>query len=540
MSTHKVFNQSPIFENINLFDGDKALQKIISASEGNWGVEEIKIFGGKIGTTASIKRGQLANVNAPIFKSHDQKGNQVDLVEFHPSYHELMNLGISNNLHSQPWIEKKQGAHLVRMAKYYLYAQNEAGSGCPITMTFSCIPAIKNNLPDAEKWISKILSNKYDPTNRPWFEKEGLTIGMAMTEKQGGTDVRANTTYATPVSKSGTGELYLLKGHKWFCSAPMCDAFLTLAQTENGLSCFLFPRWKMDGTKNDFRIIRLKNKLGNRSNASSEIEFDEAEAWLMGTEGKGVATIIEMVTLTRFDCMIGSAALMRRSLTEVLHHIRHREVFGNKLIEQPLMKQVVADLCLELYGSLAITARTAKCLENPDVQSEQKLLRMLTPIGKYYVTKRASSFIVEAMECLGGNGYVEDSILPRLYREAPVNAIWEGSGNVQCLDVLRAIKKSPDILENYIATLELQVGKIDVYDQSLTKLKDLIPYFLGNEYRARTLVGKLAIHFQAACLIELGDFIIADAFCFARLAGKSGNLYGACPIKQVDYILANT
>ncbi len=540
MKTHEVNNQSPILENINLFELDKALQKILRSSSGSWGESEVHAFGEKMGSSQWIEKGKLANVNPPILKSHDVKGYQIDMVDFHPAYHDLMELGVSNNLHAQPWNSDKKGAHLVRMAKYYFYAQNEAGSGCPITMTFSCIPAIKNNLPASEKWLARILSNKYDASNKPWFEKDGLTIGMAMTEKQGGTDVRANTTFATPINKTGKGELYQLKGHKWFCSAPMCDAFLTLAQTENGLSCFLFPRWKLNGTKNDFRIIRLKNKLGNRSNASSEIEFDGAHAWFMGAEGKGVATIIEMVALTRFDCMIGSTALMRRSLTEVLHHIQHRAVFGKKLIEQPLMKQVVADLCLELYGALAMTARTARCLENPTVESAQQLLRLLTPIGKYYITKRASPFIVEAMECFGGNGYVEDSILPRLYREAPVNAIWEGSGNVQCLDVLRAIKKSPAILENYINELEKQIGKNEVFDNSLSNFKKLLPYFIENEYRARTLVGKLAIHLQAASLLELNDSRIADAFCFARLSGKSGNLFGATPIKHVDYILQNT
>ena len=540
MKTHQVDNQSPIFENRNLYEVDKALQKVLLSSAGSWGQEEMEAFGAIMGAAKWIDKGRLANINPPIFKSHDAKGHMINEIEFHPAYHDLMELGIANKLHSQPWSDSKKGAQLVRMAKYYFYAQNEAGSGCPITMTFSCIPAIQKNLPNAEKWVAKILSNKYDPSNKPWFEKEGLTIGMAMTEKQGGTDVRANTTKATPINKSGRGELYHLNGHKWFCSAPMCDAFLTLAQTENGLSCFLFPRYKMDGALNDFRIIRLKDKLGNRSNASSEIEFDGAEAWLMGEEGRGVATIIDMVALTRFDCMIGSTALMRRSLTEVLHHTKHRKVFGKKLREQPLMKQVVADLCLELYGALAMTARTATCLENSAIDSEKLLLRMLTPIGKYFITKRASPFIAEAMECLGGNGYVEDSILPRLYREAPVNAIWEGSGNVQCLDVLRAIRKSPEILDNFIANLEKQIGKIEVYDQSLTKLKSIIPYFLENEYRARTLVEKLAIHFQAACLIELGDLKIADSFCFSRLAGKTVNLFGACSIKYVYYILENT
>ncbi len=525
MVTHKVSNQSPPIDGINLYEIDAPLKAILSKQNINGTSNAISNYGALMGQANWIEKGHLANKFKPEFHTHDSKGHRVDLVKFHPTYHDLMQLAISNQLHALPWAKPQKGNQFTRLAMYYLHAQNEAGTGCPITMTFSCVPAIKNNLPQAEEWLSKICSPIYDGSNKPYFEKEGLTIGMAMTEKQGGTDVRINTTFAKPLSKKGAGELYQLTGHKWFCSAPMCDAFLTLAQTEKGLSCFLFPRWKPDGSKNNFRIQRLKNKLGNSSNASSEIEFDGALAWLMGEEGRGVSTIIEMVALTRYDCMIGSSALMRRALTEVLHHIQYRKVMGRLLIDQPLMQNVVADLCLESEAALAMTCRTALCLEK-NTKEEQTLLRLLTPIGKYWITKRATFFLAEAMECLGGNGYVEDSILPRLFREAPVNAIWEGSGNVQCLDVLRAIRKSPKVLAIFINELEKAKGFNTIYDNYLKHLKsDILEEELQPSF-ARRLTESLAKGFQAAQLLLLGNSQIADAFCQARLKNDGHLMFG--------------
>ena len=525
MNNHQVTNQSPIFQNQNLFNVDVPLQQLLQSPDLAWGIDQITEYGAIMGDERWIKKGFDANNYAPKFQSHDVKGFRTDTVEFHPAYHELMELAIKHQIHALPWTTPQKGAHRVRMALYYLHAQNEAGTGCPLTMTFSCVPALQRNLPQAEEWIAKITSTHYDGRNVPYAQKKGLTIGMAMTEKQGGTDVRANTTFATPVGARGSGELYQLTGHKWFCSAPMCDAFLTLAQTETGLSCFLFPRWKPDGTKNNFRIQRLKNKLGNQSNASSEIEFDGAQAWLLGEEGRGVPTIIEMVALTRYDCMIGSSALMRRGLTEVLHHIRYREVMGKHLIDQPLMQNVVADLALESTAALTLTYRTALCLENQADEKEQLLLRLLTPIGKYWLTKRAITFLGEAMECLGGNGYVEDSILPRLYREAPVNAIWEGSGNVQCLDVLRAIQKSPKVLEVFMNELELATANNPHYDVFLDRLKQQLPGLAA--FNARKITEMLALGMQAAQLILHGDSTTANAFCQARLQGNSTLMFGS-------------
>lgn len=526
METHEVFNQSPILENINLFEIDKPLQLILKQADVDWGLSKVREYGKTMGTRQMIESGRLANKYTPVFETHNARGFRTDEVEFHPAYHELMTQGIKYGVHALPWSEEqKAGSHLLRMALFYLHAQNEAGTCCPITMTFSCIPALQKHFPKADEWIPKILSREYDPANQPYFEKRGLTIGMAMTEKQGGSDVRANTTEAKPVNQSGTGELYQLTGHKWFCSAPMSDAFLTLAQTAQGISCFLLPRWLPDGSKNNFRIQRLKDKLGNRSNASSEIEFDGAQAWLMGEEGKGVPVILEMVALTRYDCMIGSSALMRRGLTEVLHHIQHRKVFGKLLVDQPLMQNVVADLCLESEAALAMTYRTALCLENGTREEEKLLLRLLTPIGKYWITKRSVPFLGEAMECLGGNGYVESGVLPRLYREAPVNAIWEGSGNVQCLDVLRAVTKSPATLDALMNELESAKGNLPTYDSFVEKLSTNPDQL--SEGQARYFVEQFAKAIQAAALIKSGRDHIAEAYCQSRLSENSaGWMFG--------------
>lgn len=482
-----------------------------------------------MGSKAWKEKGFQANNHPPLLHSHDPLGNRIDYIEYHPAYHDLMQIGIENQLHSLPWVEPKPGAHLVRMAMLYLHSQNEQGTVCPMTMTFSCVPAIKNHLPQAGEWLPKITSSQYDHENRPYFEKKGITVGMAMTEKQGGTDVQANTTRAEPLRKSGVGEVYTLTGHKWFCSAPMCDVFLTLAHTKKGLSCFLLPRWKEDGTKNEIYIQRLKNKLGNRSNASAEIELHQAHAWLMGEEGRGVATIIEMVGLTRYDCMIGSSAIMKRALSEAVHHSRYRSVMGVKLVDQALMKNVLVDLCLETGAALALTYRAAICLENFNKENERLLFRLLMPVGKYWITKRAVAVVAEAMECLGGNGYIENSILPRLYREAPVNAIWEGSGNVQCLDVIRALTKNPEILEVFFEELTACKGGNLIYDQYVTRLtKDLKSPQL-TAYNSRTLTERMAKALQAAQLLRSNNPLLSDAFCQARLGDNQGLLWGCLP-----------
>ncbi|USD39251.1 acyl-CoA dehydrogenase family protein [Ferrimonas sp. SCSIO 43195] len=524
--THDVFNQVPPLEHYNLYDNDQPLKELLAREGGNWGLERVRRLGQTLGEPQWIEKGFLANRHKPEFHSHDRFGNRIDWVEFHPAYHELMTLAIDAGIPTLPWTTPKAGAHVVRMALNYLYNQNDAGSGCPLTMTFAAVPPLAKAKGEASAWLAKLLQGRYDPANKPSSDKLGVTIGMAMTEKQGGTDVRANTTVATQLE----GDRYELVGHKWFCSAPMCDGFLTLAQTAAGLTCFLLPRWRPDGRRNEFYVQRLKNKMGNVSNASSEVEFRGALGWRLGEEGRGVATIIEMVALTRYDCMIGSTSMMRQAVAQVTHHIAHRSVMGKPLMEQPLMQNVVADLCLEVEGALAMTGRMARALDAPDDPQEQLLLRVGTAIGKYWICKRATHHIGEAQECLGGIGYVEESILPRLYREAPVNSIWEGSGNVQCLDVLRAIGKTPQAMEVYFSELELARGGHRLYDAYLDDTREQFQALTDFEYQGRHMVERLAKLMQAAQLIFAGNAGVIDAFCASRLGPGRGLCFGNLPL----------
>ncbi len=521
--THDVFNQASPFSNRNLYDNDIPLRELLSPKIGTI-ASRLSELGKTLSQPEWIKKGFQANENTPVFHSHNRFGQRTDTIEFHPAYHELMALAITNEIHAYPWTHpNEKHRHFVRMGMFYMHSQNEAGTGCPISMTFACIPAISKTPKIAKEWLPRILGNQYDPNNMVFSEKKGLTIGMAMTEKQGGTDVRANTTQAVDM---GNG-CYELTGHKWFCSAPMSDAFLTLAQTDEGLTCFLVPRWKPDGTKNNIHIQRIKNKLGNKSNASAEIEYRKAFAEILGEKGRGVPTIIEMVGLTRYDCMIGSSALMRRAVSEVIHHISQRKVMGRLLLEQPLMQNVVADMCLESEAALVMTARAAQCLESEDDIAEQLLMRLLMPVGKYWICKRAMQLAGEAMECWGGNGYVEESILPRIYREVPVNSIWEGSGNVQCLDILRALGKHPDILAVFFSEMDKAKGMNSIFDKYLRKLKIEIPHTLHQPFLARRLAEQLAKGFQAAQLLLADKSLVADAFCEARLKHQGlqfGNL----------------
>ncbi len=530
MKTHEVFNQVPAFENINLYVTDTLLSELVEKCGAGWAVPQLKAYGEKLGSPEWMEKGYLANKHTPVFHPHDRFGNRIDFIEFHQAYHDIMALAIQFKTHSLSWLENKKGAHLARLALGYLHTQNESGTSCPLTMTFACVPAIKNHFPHADEWLPKILSDKYDPANKPYNQKPGLTIGMAMTEKQGGTDVRANTSQAKPIKgKGGPGEAYVITGHKWFCSAPMCDAFLTLAQTNSGLSCFLMPRWMPDGARNPWFVQRLKDKLGNRSNASGEIEMENAIGWLIGEEGRGVSTIIEMVAMTRYDCMIGSSGLMRRGVAEAVHHCAHRKVMSELLIDQPLMLNVLADMCIESEAALAMTSRASVCLEKETDEAEQLLLRLLMPIGKYWITKRAAPLLAEAMECQGGNGYVEQSIIPRLFREAPVNAIWEGSGNVQCLDVIRAFGKSPKALDVYLAELDSATGVNSAYDKFLVDLKKGLRQLGTTPSQARRFTENMAVAMQSAQLLKMGNTVVADAFCLSRLNGNAGMLFGNLP-----------
>src|SRR6218665_1922975 len=498
--THVVSNQPPSLDGSNLYRADLPLQEWPRHFGAGWAHDRIDVYGALAGGPL-MAAGFLANENKPVFKSHDRYGNRIDLVEFHPAYHQLMQAAIEHGLTSLPWTDPRAGANAARAAMTYMHSQAEAGSGCPLTMTFAAVPARRLHPNIAEQWLPKILATESAPRNLPIGQKAGATIGMAMTEKQGGTDVRANTTRAYAVGIPGPGQAYELVGHKWFCSAPMCDAFLTLAYTDKGLSCFLLPRHRPDGSRNEFYVQRLKNKLGNWSNASSEVEYRGALAWMIGEEGRGVPTIIEMVSMTRFDCMVGSSALMRQALSQAAHHCAYRKVGGRVLAEQPLMQNVLADLALESEAALALTMRMGKALDNPHDEQEDKFARLVTAIGKYWICKRAPAMINEAAECMGGAGDVEDSILPRLYREAPVNSTWEGSGNVQCLDVLRALSKEPGVLEALFA--ELGDGHGDARLKAhIQRLQAAFRDTADIQYRARQLTEDVAVALQAKLLLE--------------------------------------
>jgi len=528
-ATHEVVNQPPALENYNLYEQDVALQEAVKREGAGKAESELKSFGAFAGDAETIDLGFRANNNKPAFNTHDRFGHRIDEVDFHPSYHELMRIAFENGLHSSPWTNPGKGAHVTRAAKYYMHSQVEAAHCCPVTMTFAAIPSIRKQPELASLWESRVLANTYDPRNVPDSQKNSVTIGMAMTEKQGGSDVRANSTLAYPTGANGPGQAYELVGHKWFVSAPMCDAFLVLAQASGGLSCFLMPRWRPDGTKNPWQIQRLKNKMGNVANASSEVELRGALAWMIGEEGRGVPTIIEMVAMTRFDCMIGSSAGMRQAVAQATHHCRHRSAFGNRLSDQPLMQNVLADLALENEAALTYTMRIARALDNQDQEHERLLARLATPVGKYWICKRTPNHAYESMECIGGSGVMEDCIMPRLFRESPVNAIWEGSGNVQCLDTLRAIQKEPETLDAFFLEAAEAKGADRRFDQSLAQLQNDFADISDFQYRARNLVDRMALTLQASLLLRNGDKAVADAFCASRLQSNGGMNYGNLP-----------
>jgi putative acyl-CoA dehydrogenase len=522
-----VFNQPPPLDNFNLYDSDCALQEAVHREGGGWIDAEARRLGELLGKPETINLGVLANRFPPELRTHDRFGYRIDEVSYHPAYHELMRIGLETQSHSLPWIEKRPGAHVARAVLVMLRHQIDEGTSCPLTMTFAAIPSLRLQPELATEWEPRALSSVYDPRSVPAVEKRGVLLGMGMTERQGGSDVRANTTRAEPLRSSGPGHEYRVTGHKWFCSAPMSDAFLILAQAPAGLSCFLLPRWRSDGTRNAFHLLRLKDKLGNRSNASSEVEFRGASARLVGEEGRGIPTIIEMVRHTRLDCALGSAASMRKAVAEATHHAAHRSVFGRRLIDQPLMRNVLADLCLESEATTALAMRLARGFDRSgEDEHEQKFTRIATAIAKYWITKRAPMVVAEALECSGGNGYIEESPLPRLYRDAPLNSLWEGAGNVQCLDVLRSMQKDPGTFE----ALQLEIGAAkgvnSIFDRFVGFLNSLKHSGTNAEYECRWLVEKMALALQAATLIRSGDQVVADMFCAARLTENLGLAFG--------------
>jgi putative acyl-CoA dehydrogenase len=501
-----------------------------------WAEEDVRRLGRTAGSEEAQEWGEQANRHEPELHTHDRYGNRIDEVEFHPSWHRLMGVAVAEGLAGAPWADERPGAHVARTARGLVWGHTDAGHGCPTSMTYAAVPALRSTPELAAVYEPLLTSRVYDPVLRIPTEKRGLLAGMGMTEKQGGSDVRTNTTAATPTAEPG---VYTLRGHKWFTSAPMCDVFLVLAQAPGGLSCFLVPRVLPDGSRNTFRIQRLKDKLGNRSNASSEPEFDGTVAWLVGPEGRGVKTIIEMVNCTRLDCVMMSATLMRKTLVEAGHHVRYRSAFGARLLEQPLMRNVLADLALESEAATTLTLRLAGAADRAvrGDGAESAFRRIATAVGKYWVTKRGPAFTAEALECLGGNGYVEDSGMPRHYREAPLLSIWEGSGNVNALDVLRALTRDPGTAEALFAELALAQGSDARLDAAVSRLKNGLSG--ATETGARRLVEQMALTLQASLLVRHAPAAVADAFCATRLGGDWGYAFGTLPDSaDLDTILA--
>jgi putative acyl-CoA dehydrogenase len=528
--THRVENQPPALGDHNVFATDRALAEALDREGGGWGKDRALALGARVGSAEVQEWARLANRHTPELRTHDRFGHRVDRVDYHPAWHHLMALAVGHSVHALPWQEQRSGAHVVKAALAFLMNQGENGVCCPMAMTFAAVPALTAEPALAKEWAPRILSTDYDPRFVPAKEKTGVIFGMAMTEKQGGSDARANTTRARPAAGEGAG-VFLLTGHKWFCSAPMSDAFLTLAQTDAGLTCFLVPRFRPDGAQNRFFLQRLKDKLGNRSNASGEVEYDDTWARRVGPEGEGVRTIIAMVHHTRLDASVSAAAIMRAAVVQALHHARHRAAFGAKLADQPLMRNVLADLALETEAATAMVMRLARGFDNARADpAAEPMVRLATAITKFWVCKRAPAVVAEAMECLGGGGYVEEGPMPRLYREAPVNGIWEGSGNVLCLDILRTIARTPDALAAYVDEIKAAAGADRRLDTFVGALENALKPSALVEAEARSIVERLALAWQAALLVQSAPPAVADAFCASRLAGTGGRTLGTLAV----------
>jgi putative acyl-CoA dehydrogenase len=529
MATHEVLNQPPPLVDYNLFASDRALAAAVGREGAVWATRELGELGARLGSAESMEWGFQANQNPPVLHAFDRYGHRQDKVEFHPSWHALMALGIGAGLHAAPWAEPRPGAHVARAAGAFMLVQVESGVQCPITMTYGAVPALRRHKEIAAEWLPRIFSRHYDKSFRPAGEKNGALVGMALTEKQGGSDLRTNTTRAEPDSGGGPGGAYRLTGHKWFMSAPMCDAFLMLAQAPGGLSCFFVPRWTPDGALNALRLQRLKDKLGNRSNASSEVELDGAWALLVGEEGRGIPNVLEMGNCTRLDCAIGSAGLMRQAAAQAVHHATHRTAFQRKLADQPLMLRVLADLALEAEAAMILALRLARAYDRQDDPGETAFRRLVTPAAKYWICKRGPVLAAEAMEVLGGNGYVEESLMPRLYREAPVNSIWEGSGNIMCLDVLRALGRNAEAGAALRTELAAAGGGDPRFDRFVAMLEANLAHAASDEGQARRVVEAMVLALQAALLVKGAPASVADAFCASRLAGDWGRAFGTLP-----------
>ncbi|MFY9316012.1 MAG: acyl-CoA dehydrogenase family protein [Burkholderiales bacterium] len=524
-ATHEVTNQPPPLVGYNAWTGDRVLAAAVRRARADWVAPQAHALGELAGSERMQLLADQANRYGPVLRSHDRVGHRIDAVEFHPAYHELMGLAFGAGLHSLAWTAKRDGAFAARAALNYLWNQGEQGISCPVTMTFAGVKILRNAPALSAQWEPKLTANAYDARPLPAAQKAGATIGMAMTEKQGGSDLRSNSTVAVR-----DGDAFLLTGHKWFCSAPMCDAFLALARLDDRVTCFLVPRSLPDGTRNPFYLQRLKDKIGNRSNASSEIEFRNTRAFLVGPEGRGIATLIEMAHLTRFDIVVASAGMMRAGLTQALHHCEHREAFGRLLVEHAAMQNVLADLALESEAATLLAFRLAEAFDRGAADANERLLaRIMTPIAKYWLCKRNPPFTVEAMECLGGNGFVEDGPFGRLFRESPLNGIWEGSGNVICLDVLRSAEREPESIAALLAEIRAAAPENAQLKAALGRLEREFADRSNLESRARRLVELAATALQASLMLRHAEAGAAGAFCASRLGGDWGHVFGTLP-----------
>jgi putative acyl-CoA dehydrogenase len=543
-ATHEVFNQPAPLAGYNLFKTNQALRDALAFNAPQLDLRALDTLGAALGTPEMQAHARLANTNVPVLHTHDRFGRRIDEVEFHPSYHALMQAAVGAGLHGTPWAGAGASPHVQRAAGFMLFTELEPSILCPISMTYAATPALRGNAAVFADWGPKLTSQAYDPALLPWRDKPGVTMGMGMTEKQGGSDVRANTTQAVRDGSDAWGERYALTGHKWFFSAPMCDAFLVLAQAPAGLSCFFLPRvlpeWMGEGSRNAIRIQRLKDKLGNQANASSEVEFHAASAWLVGEEGRGIPQILEMGTMTRLDCALGTTGLMRQALALALNHTAQRSAFGKLLIAQPLMKNVLADLALESEAATALAIRLARAFDRTDDAHERLMARLLTPVAKFWICKRGSHFAQEAMECLGGNGYVEEGgegVMARIYREMPLNSIWEGAGNIMALDLLRATRKG-----DVVAALAHELAPARGAHAALDRLVDALPSrieAMATEPEARRLAQDVALAVQAALLAQTAPPAVVDAFCASRLGGDWGHAFGTLGTgADVDSIIA--
>jgi len=527
LETHEVTNQPGEFAGRDLFATDTALREAAIREGGLWVEAPLAALGQAVGSEQVLEWGADANRYPPELVTFDRYGRRLDEVRFHPAYHQLMALAMEHRIHDIAWTADRRGGHVAHAALLAMFTEAEAGVMCPISMTYACVPALRRQPDVAGPWLEKLLGGTYDAPLKPIAQKTGVTVGMAMTEKQGGSDVRANTTRAFPIDQPGPGQPYRLVGHKWFCSAPMSDGFLTLAYAEGGLSCFLVPRIRPDGERNTIQVMRLKDKLGNKSNASSEIEYHDAYAELLGEEGRGVSVIIDMVHHTRLDTMAGTLGIMRMGLAQAVHHVSGRRAFQKTLIDQPAMRSVIADLALEYEAAAALTMRVARAFDGVS-EEERAFARLSVALGKYWLTKRNPNFIYEAMECHGGAGYVEESPMPRLYREAPLNAIWEGSGNVIALDILRTFGKEPAALAAFQAEIADARSADARLDVAAREVEDRLSKGVA-ENQARWVAERMALVLQGALLVRHAPPAVADAFCATRLAGDWGRSYGTLP-----------